>query len=175
MGSRKFGAPAPSTVEKEKGTEKGKEKTIQMAQVPDNDDEDTSKARPARAITPVQAPPTQDTETQQGILAKAPQGPMGACYGCGRRGHSTQECFKKMERERGEKGIMQKRPFDEEQERTPRRGLGLPKGQGPREGSPQRHGAKRGSTGKAGKEWTPGHQGGSSSHGKTERNTDQGD
>lgn len=56
-----------------------------------------------------------------------------ACHGCGKRGHATQECFAKREMERKEGGIPQIPVFDKTNERTPRRGLGQPKGKGPLE------------------------------------------
>ena len=86
--------------------------------------EGTSKARPARVITP-------EPGTQKETVGKTPVGPKGACHGCGKKGHSAQQFFRDTEKERRQNSIMQKRPFDQVQDRTPRRGLGQPKGQGP--------------------------------------------
>ena len=91
--------------------------------------EDTAKARPARAITP-------EPGAHQAVSG-APKGPKGACHGCGKKGHTTQECFEKKEKERERKGRPQVRVFDEVRERTPQRGLGQLKGKGPAVGRHQ--------------------------------------
>ena len=118
--------------------------------------EDSSTARPERDITPApeRAPaianPTQPNPTildhPRPIPApvttsqqpeQIPKGPKGACHGCRKRGRTAQESFNNREKERAESGDHQERPFYKLQERTPRGGLGQPKGKGPARGQEQ--------------------------------------
>lgn len=97
--------------------------TANTSQSDPDDDlyEDTTKARPAHTG----ARNTPNAIGAQGSLQQVWE------EGAFDSAHSTQHCFRKRQKERRINGITQERHFDHVQERTPRRGLGQPKGQGP--------------------------------------------